>query len=53
VGAAFNAAKLKEYGITHILTCASGIGQRFPDEFKYHQLPLLDTPTQQITTFFA
>ena len=26
VGAAFNQEKLKEYGITHILTCASGIG---------------------------
>lgn len=35
VGAAFNDAKLKEYGITHILTCASGIGQRFPDKFCY------------------
>ena len=45
VGAAFNLTELKACGITHILTCASGIGKRFPDEFKYHQLPLLDTPT--------
>lgn len=35
VGAAFNATTLKQFGITHILTCASGIGQRFPDQFVY------------------
>lgn len=31
VGAAYNPKTLKEVGITHILTCASNIGPRFPD----------------------
>ena len=35
VGAAFNKEKLDELGITHILTAAANIGQRFPDHYKY------------------
>ena len=52
VGAAFNESKLREFGITHILTCASGIGQRFQDKFTYLQLPLLDTPVCNIKEHF-
>ena len=52
VGAAFNGDKLQQYGITHILTCASGIGQRFTDKYTYLQLPLLDTPMCNIKEHF-
>lgn len=31
VGSAYNKDSLKEYGITHILTCADKIKPRFPD----------------------
>ncbi len=52
VGAAFKFEQLKELGITHILTCATDIGARFPDNFEYLQLPLLDTPKFNIRSHF-
>jgi len=44
IGAAFNKEALDEAGITHILTCASKISPRYPDNFKYKILDLLDSP---------
>ena len=44
IGAAFNKEALEECGITHILCCASKISPRYPDDFKYKMLDLLDSP---------
>ena len=52
VGTAYNLQELQKLGITHILTCATNIGKRFPAEFTYEVLPLLDTPTQNIMNYF-
>ena len=48
IGAAYNKKTLTDLGITHILTCASGIKKRFPDDFKYEILNCLDSPNQNI-----
>jgi hypothetical protein len=52
IGTAFNKQALNACGITHILTAADNINPRFPDEFKYLVLPLLDTPIQNIKKHF-
>ena len=52
VGAAHNQESIKAAGITHILTAASAIKQNFPELVKYHQLPLLDTPSQSVQEHF-
>jgi len=51
IGAATSKEVLKERGITHILTCAVGLSPAFPEEFTYKILPMLDKPTQKISTF--
>jgi hypothetical protein len=48
IGAAYNKEKLDEAKITHILTCASNISPRFPKDFTYKVLPLLDKPDENI-----
>ena len=52
IGAAYNEKALQENGITHILTAASKIGQRFKGKLTYKVLPLLDSPSQNIVQFF-
>lgn len=52
IGAAYNKQSLEAHGITHILTCASNINPRFPNDFTYKVLELLDTPTQNIVKHF-
>ena len=43
---------LDERKITHILTCASTIGPRFPKDYEYKVLELLDKPDENITAHF-
>ena len=52
IGAAFNKSALDEAGITHILCCAAKISPRYPEDFKYKMLDLLDCPTQNIHSSF-
>ena len=52
IGAAYNKESLKTNGITHILTCADKLKPRFPEEFKYECLPILDTPNENIVKYF-
>jgi len=52
IGAAFNKESLIKHGITHILTCADKISPRYPSDFKYLCLPILDTPSENICKFF-
>lgn len=53
IGVAYNRKALDDAKITHIVTSADKINARFPDDFKYLLLPLLDTPTQNILQYFA
>ena len=48
IGLAYNRKALDEAKITHIVTCADNLNPRFPEDFKYLTLPLLDTPIQNI-----
>ena len=42
---------MQALGITHILTAASNLKPRFPDDFKYEILDLLDSPNQNILSY--
>ena len=52
IGTAYNEKALTSNGITHILTAAANIGQRFKDKMQYKTLNLLDTPNQNIVSSF-
>lgn len=43
IGAAYNKEKLKEFGITHILTVAAKIKPRFEKDFVYKIINAIDT----------
>jgi len=51
IGTAYNKKSLQDNGITHILTAAANIGQRYKEDFQYKQLNLLDSPNQNIVKF--
>ena len=51
VGCASNLEELQNNKITHILCCASGIENKFPDKFKYYNVNLLDKENQNIRIY--
>jgi hypothetical protein len=53
VYAAHNTKELKKRKITHIVTCTVGVAPPFPEQFKYMQLKILDTPSENICEYFA
>jgi len=52
IGSASNLVELQKYNITHIICCAAGIQNFFPDKFKYYNLKLLDTEKEDIKKYF-
>jgi protein-tyrosine phosphatase len=52
IGSASNLKQLQNFKITHILCCATGIKNFFPDKFKYYNLNLLDSEKENIKKFF-
>lgn len=52
IGCASNFDSLQKHKISHILCCASGIEQFFPEDFKYHQIDLLDDGKMNIRQYF-
>lgn len=44
---------LKEHNITHIISCVSGLSPRYPDDFIYKNVPLLDNEYEDILTHIA
>ncbi len=49
----FNEEKLKEVGITHILTAVLGIGDKYSkDKFTTLNIPIRDVEWEQICTYF-
>lgn len=48
----FNKQLLQEHKITHIITCVYGLTPRYPDEFIYKNIPLIDNPSENILCYF-
>ena len=52
IGSASNLKQLENFQITHIICCASGIKNFFPDKFKYYNINLLDSEKENIRQYF-
>lgn len=52
IGCAYNKKTLCEAQLTDILCLAKSTRSKFPDEFHYHRIDLLDSPEQDISLFF-
>lgn len=52
MSAAYNKVILKKNGMTHILTVASGIPPKFPSNFTYKVVTILDSPTANLKAHF-
>ena len=52
IGSASNLKQLQNFKITHIICCAKGIQNFFPDNFKYLNINLLDSQTEPIKKHF-
>ena len=48
VGCSSNLEELQNNKITHIVCCASGMENKFPDKFKYYNVNLLDKETENL-----
>lgn len=44
--------KLEEAKITHILVVGKFLKQHFPNEYKYKQINVVDTPSEKLTPYF-
>lgn len=49
---AYNRFALRKNGITHILTVAQGIMPKFPTQFQYKLISILDCPSANIKKHF-
>lgn len=47
-----NKNKLKDEGITHILTLVIGVNEIYPEDFKYKIIELMDCKTENISQYF-
>ena len=52
MSAAYNRILLKKVGMTHILTVAQGILPKFPQNFTYKLINILDCPSANIKQHF-
>ena len=52
IGSASNLKQLQNYKITHIVCCASGVKNFFPENFKYYNINLLDSEKENIKQYF-
>lgn len=52
ISTAYNKDKLKELGITHVVTAISGMAPIYPDDFENLVIDLLDIKKQNITPVF-
>lgn len=52
MSAAYNKLLLKKYGVTHILTVASGIPPKHQSNFVYKVVTILDSPSANLKAHF-
>lgn len=52
LASAFNKEKLKEDGITHILTLILGIDPMYPNDFKYKNINVRDVSHESLDNYF-
>ena len=52
MSAAYSKILLKKHGVTHILTVASGIPPKFPTNFIYKVVSILDSPSANLKAHF-
>mmetsp|Transcript_42092 Transcript_42092/g.51060 ORF Transcript_42092/g.51060 Transcript_42092/m.51060 type:complete len:208 (-) Transcript_42092:292-915(-) len=52
IGAASSKDTLKALSITHILCVASAIQPKFPEDFNYKTVAVLDSPTVELSEYF-
>lgn len=43
---------LEKHKITHILVVGQLLEIKYPTSYKYHYIPIIDSPTQKITPYF-
>jgi protein-tyrosine phosphatase len=48
-----NKKALEDSEITHIINCVYGLPNRYPDDFQYKNIALLDDPNEDIMPFIA
>ena len=53
IGCAYNFIELKRAGITHILCLSADIQLKYPDNFVYKRVDLIDKPNFDITSSFS
>jgi hypothetical protein len=51
IASAYNRDKLKELGITHIITAILGVPPQFPEDFVYKTVPVRDVESENIQKF--
>jgi len=53
LASASNYEKLKEHGITHIITAVLGVSPQFPKDFTYLTVPIKDVETEDIRPYLG
>jgi len=48
----FNKELLKAHNITNVVVCVYGLSPRYPNDFKYKTIPLIDSPIEPIIDYF-
>lgn len=51
IASAYNKEKLKELGITHIITAILGVQAQFPEDFVYLTVPVRDVESEEISKY--
>lgn len=51
IASAYNLEALQTLGITHIVTAVLGVGQRFPEDFVYLNVPVRDVQSEDIKQY--
>mmetsp|Transcript_16710 Transcript_16710/g.2726 ORF Transcript_16710/g.2726 Transcript_16710/m.2726 type:complete len:138 (+) Transcript_16710:76-489(+) len=52
VGAAYTYSSIKNFKISHILTVCDGLPPKFPNEFEYTVIRILDEPNARLSAHF-
>jgi len=52
LGSVYNPERMKEDGITHILTVVMGIDPAYPEDFRYKKIDIRDTKNENFKKYF-